>query len=506
MILDENIDYAQCKSLFGLHFIHNKYICLNFLYNPFIDMSVLIAMKRRVKNIFDRIKNEKLKLNLLQAVPFWIASILTGLVAVLYARLFFLAERGTAYMFDHFAWSFFFITPICFLIGWWLVKRFAPYSRGSGIPQVMASIELATPKNNDKINRLLSIRIIFVKIISSLFIVFGGGVVGREGPTIQIAGSIFRKINQWLPEWWPKISKKNMIMTGAAAGLAAAFNTPLGGIVFAVEELTKTHINYFKTAIFSAVIISGLTAQAFLGPYLYLGYPAVNNLSPYIFLGVASVAIVTGLAGGATGKLILMLLKWKSAFKKNRKHIFYLIISGLVIASLAFYVNRIVLGSGKELMANVLFSTSKYLPWYAPLLRVAGSVLSFTSGAAGGVFAPSLSAGASIGSVVSGFMHLSATNTNLLILAGMVGFLTGVTRTPFTSAIIVLEMTDRHNLIFYLMLAGMISSIVAVIVDKHSFYDHLKYQYMHDVLKEGEKSDPVVETTAVASVPDPQEK
>ena len=80
--------------------------------------------------------------------------------------------------------------------------------------------------------------------------VVGGGVIGREGPTIQIAGSVFRKINQWLPEWWPKISKKNMIMTGAAAGLAAAFNTPLGGIVFAVEELTKTHISYFKTAIF----------------------------------------------------------------------------------------------------------------------------------------------------------------------------------------------------------------------------------------------------------------
>jgi H+/Cl- antiporter ClcA len=70
----------------------------------------------------------------------------------------------------------------------------------------------------------------------------------------------------------------------------------------------------------------------------------------------------------------------------------------------------------------------------------------------------------------------------------MVGFLTGVTRTPFTSAIIVLEMTDRHNLIFHLMLAGMISSIVAVIIDKHSFYDHLKYQYLKEVMKdEGDK-------------------
>ena len=84
--------------------------------------------------------------------------------------------------------------------------------------------------------------------------VFGGGVVGREGPTIQIAGSVFRAVNQCLPAWWPKISKRNMIMAGAA-GLAAAFNTPLGGVVFAMEEVTRTHISYFKTALFTAVII-----------------------------------------------------------------------------------------------------------------------------------------------------------------------------------------------------------------------------------------------------------
>jgi H+/Cl- antiporter ClcA len=451
-------------------------------------MNVFVIVKHWMKSVFDRIGNEKIKMNLLQAIPFWVASIITGLIAVLYARLFFLAEKGTSYMFRHFAWSFFFITPICFVIAWWMVKKFAPYSRGSGIPQVMASIELANPKHNDRVEKLLSVRIILVKIISSLFMVFGGGAIGREGPTIQVAGSVFRKINEWLPMWWPKISKKNMIMTGAAAGLAAAFNTPLGGIVFAVEELTKTHINYFKTAIFSAVIISGLTAQAFLGPYLYLGYPTVNNLSPFIFLGVIAVAIITGLAGSGTAKIILMILKWKSTFKSKSKNLMYVIVCGLIIASTAFYIDKIILGSGKELMANVLFTSPKYLSWYAPLLRMGGSILSFTTGAAGGIFAPSLSAGATVGSVFAGWMHLSDSNTNLLILAGMVGFLTGVTRTPFTSAIIVLEMTDRHNLIFHLMLAGMISSIVAVIIDKHSFYDHLKYQYLKEVMKdEGDK-------------------
>jgi H+/Cl- antiporter ClcA len=451
-------------------------------------MNFITRARHRTKRWFDRLGNEKLKLNLLQAIPFWIGSLLTGLVAVVYAKLFLLAEKGTHYAFERDPFSFLLITPICFLIGWWLVKRYSPYSRGSGIPQVMASIELATPKHNDKVYHFLSLRIILIKVISSLFIVFGGGLIGREGPTIQIAGSVFRKINQWLPEWWPKVSKKNMIMTGAAAGLAAAFNTPLGGIVFAVEELTRTHINYFKTAIFSAVIISGLTAQALLGPYLYLGYPIVNHLSPYIFLGVALVSVLAGLAGSGMGRLILLILRWKSTFKVNRQHIAYVLLCGFIIASFAIFVNQQILGSGKELMASTLFTPNKILPWYIPILRFGGTVLSFTTNAAGGVFAPSLSAGASMGSVFSGWLKLSADNSNLLILAGMVGFLTGVTRTPFTSAIIVLEMTDRHNLIFYLMLAGMLAGIFAILIDKHSLYDHLKIQYLHEVMAEENKT------------------
>jgi H+/Cl- antiporter ClcA len=364
------------------------------------------------------------------------------------------------------------------------VIKYSPNSKGSGIPQVMASIELATPKYIQKVDRLLNIRIIFIKIISSLIMVFGGGVIGREGPTIQIAGSVFRKMYSWLPKWWPKISKKNMIMTGAAAGLAAAFNTPLGGIVFAVEELTKTHINYFKTALFTAVIISGLTAQGLLGPYLYLGYPDVAHLSSYIFLIVILVAIISGLAGSVMAKAILRLLKWKNNFKSKYYHLLYLIVGATLIVSIAYFFDHRALGSGRALMTHVLFTREKYSPWWTSLFRIAGPIVCFTTGASGGVFAPSLSAGAGIGSVLSGWLHLSLTDTNVIILAGMAAFLTGVTRTPFTSAILVLEMTDRHNLIFHLMLAAMIANIVSFAVDRHSLYDRLKVEYVHQIHQE----------------------
>jgi H+/Cl- antiporter ClcA len=441
-------------------------------------------LRTHLKQYFDRIKSEKLKENLLQAIPFWIAAFLTGLIAVLYANLFTWAEQLRNYVLHNMAYFIFVLAPVCFVIAWWVVTKFSPNAKGSGIPQVMAAIELATPKNNHKVDKFLSIRIIIIKIISSLVLVFGGGVIGREGPTIQIAGSIFRKVNRWLPAWWPKISKRNMIMTGAAAGLAAAFNTPLGGIVFAVEELTRTHISYFKTALFTGVIIAGLTAQALLGTYLYLGYPNVTNLSPFVFLGVIVVAILAGLLGSGLSKLILLLNVWKSTFKFTRQHISYILVCGLLIAFFSFFVTPYALGSGKEFMTTILFSSQKYTAWYVPLLRIVDSVLSFTSGAAGGIFAPALSSGAAIGSVIAHWFHYSETNSNLLILSGMVAFLTGVTRTPFTASILVLEMTDRHNVIFQLMLAGMVAGIVSLLVDRHSLYDHLKAQYIEEIEKE----------------------
>ena len=439
------------------------------------------AIRRRLKQIYDSTANHQLKTNALKALPFWIASLVTGLIAVFYSKVFLFAESLAAGWFKTLPWLLFIITPTCFLLAWLLVNRFAKYAQGSGIPQVMAAIELANPKDNLKVQRLLSVRVIIVKILSSFFMILGGGVIGREGPTIQIAGSIFRKVNQLLPNWWPKISKRNMIMTGAAAGLAAAFNTPLGGIVFAIEELTKTHLSYFRNALFTAVIIAGLTAEALFGPYLYLGYPVIKGLSGYIFLGVILVAILAGLGGSITGRLLMVLVQFRSRLQKKGQVVLFVLTMGLLVATLGFLGNSELIGSGKEIMTRILFSTNKYLPWYAPIVRICGSIFSFSTGAAGGIFAPALSSGACIGSVMSNWMQLNDSNTNLLILSGMVGFLTGITRTPFTSSIIVLEMTDRHNLIFYLMLAGMFASMVSLLIDRHSFYDRLKIRYLQEI-------------------------
>lgn len=447
-------------------------------------LKILILIRQSVKKSFDNIRNEQLKHNLLQAIPFWIGSVITGFFAVLYAQIFAWGENLMNFIFDWHAWMIFIIAPMGFVLSWWLVKEFAPNAKGSGIPQVMAAVELANPKEHRKIRSLLSLKIIIFKIISSVVLVIGGGAVGREGPTIQIAGSVFRKVNEYLPDWWPKISKKNMIMTGAAAGLAAAFNTPLGGIVFAVEELSKTHINYFKTALFTAVIIAGLTAQTLAGSYLYLGYPKTNDVSLMVMFPIMLVAATAGIMASQLSVIMLKINGWKKkTLKTDRANIVFLIICALIIASIAYFINREILGSGKEIMERVLFIKDKHEDWYVPILRMLGPALSFTSGGAGGIFAPALTAGASIGSVISGAIHLTPNETNVVVLGGMVAFLTGITRAPFTSAIIVLEMTDRHSLIFHLMLAGMFSSIASILVSRHSLYDVLKTNFLTELRK-----------------------
>ncbi len=445
---------------------------------------IYFNLKDKIKTLYDSIDNTHLKKNLLNALPFWVGAFATGFASVLFAMMFQQAENITLFIYEKNKWILFGFTPLCFVLSYWIVQKYAPYAKGSGIPQVTAAIELTNPKQNYIVNKLLSLKIIFIKVCSSLVMVMGGGAIGREGPIIQISASIFKKINDCLPEWYPKISKRNMIVTGAAAGLASAFNTPLGGIVFAIEELTKTHFSFFKSALLTGVIIAGLTALNLLGPYLYLGYPTLSDLPIWIFLFVLLVALVAGLSGSLMGKVILFIFKKKLLIKKNYQKILFVVGCGLIIAALGIFLDFKVFGSGKDFIISTLFTNDKDTAWYIPFLRIIGPILSFSIGSSGGIFAPSLSAGASVGAYIATLFHLTANSTNLLVLCGMVSFLSGITRSPFTSSILVIEMTNSHNIIFYVMLSALLANLAANFVSKHSFYDYLKTQYLVEMLHE----------------------
>ena len=421
---------------------------------------------------------------ILQSLPFWIASFLVGLVAVGYEKVFVWAEQASFSWLGGTPWLAFVLTPLAFLVSWALVQWLAPAARGSGIPQVMAGIDLSTPTRHRHTAYLLSLRVAVVKVASSVVLLLGGGVIGREGPTIQVSAAIFRSINRLQPASWPQLSRQIAIITGGAAGLAAAFNTPLGGIVFVVEELTQIHLSRFRMAVFAAVIIAGLTAQQFLGPYLYLGFPKVTSPGGWFQVLVMGAALLCGLAGAVFAKALLAIGQLRQRFTTLPARLGWVLGCGLLLAALAYAAGPDAVGTGKPIINRLLFQNNGLTPGYLFPVRFAGMALSYSSGGAGGVFATSLSAGALLGDGLARLAGIAVPDRNLLILVSMVGFLTGVVRSPFTAAILVLEMTDRHSAIFQLLLGALLAQAVAAPVDRHSLYEHLKQGFVRESLEQ----------------------
>lgn len=432
-----------------------------------------------VKN---KMQNDELKKFTLQSFPFWISSIVAGLLAVFYSKLFHWVELlHTTIEFEG-AWWVFVVAPLSFFIAWWLVHKLSPAASGSGIPQLMASIHFSGQKGgSSNILRLLNVKIIVVKITSSIVLLLGGGAIGREGPTIQISGAVFNTIYRFIPDFWPKVNQRLMLISGGAAGLAAAFNTPLGGIVFAIEELGKTHLNAMRTHLFTAVIIAGLTSQLFLGSYLYIGTPEIPEMSGLAIFYVILTAILSSFFGYLFSAILLKIISWKKILKHTKQKAAWAILMGLLFAALVYFTGHDSIGSGKTVMVNLLFNDNTTTPWHAFPSRFFGTIITYVSGGAGGIFAPSLSIGATLGDEIVNLLNIHEFK-NLIVIAAMIAFMTGVTHSPFTSFILVLEMTNRHTSVFSMMLAALIAISVAKILNKKSFYEHMVEGYLNSPL------------------------
>lgn len=402
----------------------------------------------------------------MSAIPFWIAASLAGLIAAGYATVFTAIEQSTIVLFQNHPYWLFGLTPACFLLSWYSVRRFSPEAAGSGIPQLIASLDMDAEKDSSWLDRLLGIEMVIVKCFSSMIAAVGGGIIGREGPTLQISGAVFHAVHKRLPKG-TNVTHSSMTVAGAAAGLAAAFNTPLGGIVYVVEELAKVHLTTFRTGVLQAVLIAGLISQWLMGTYLYLGFPQLATVPPS-FLGICVlVGAVTGAAGAFYGQILLYTGRWVRR-RTMKEGAVLASVFGLLFALLVQFVGLHELGSGKHVLLDLLFRDSGATIWDV-VGRYAGGILSYTIGGAGGIFAPSLAAGAAIGSFFQSIMPYPA--PHLLVLIGMVGFLTGVTQTPFTSFVLVLEMTDRHSSIFFLMIAALVSHGISRLITQESFYE-----------------------------------
>ena len=406
---------------------------------------------------------------------------MSGLFAVGYAQLFKLIETSSTDFLLRHIWYLPIVAPVGFVASRYAVYRFAPRAGGSGIPQVMAAIEMEEKRPGSvKSTGLLGIRLIGVKVISSLACVAAGGAVGREGPTLQVSTSIFYASARLLRRFTRVDALDTWLLAGSAAGLGAAFNTPLGGIVYAVEELAGKHFTQVRSSVLTAVLVAGLVSQWLLGSYLYLGFPLVGRTG----LGVIPSAIVVGIVGGLLGAGLggaifrtTRALQRVLATKSLRMSLMVAMLCGFAVAALAFFDHR-ALGPGNRLVSQIL-SGETTAGAELVLVRVLSTAVSYVSGCAGGVFAPFLAIGASAGSWLASLWPGS--NAILLALLGMIAVLTGLTRAPLTSFVLILEMTDRHSAIFPMMLTALVAFGSARMAGGLSFYEQSKRLILDEV-------------------------
>lgn len=430
-------------------------------------------------------KLTEIKNHFVRLLPFWVAGSLTALVATAYANLFSYAEHWSFQILELTGYWFVAVTPVFFFLSWFLVDTFAPRSNGSGIPQLMASVELSHKKNDSIIGNLLGLKIIIIKIFSSLLGVVGGGAIGREGPTLQISGSIFYLFGK---HW--KLSdiqnRSAFILAGAASGLASAFNTPLGGIVYVVEELAKSHLSTFRTGVLHSVIFAGVISQLIMGPYLYLGFPKISDFS-WVFVGSYSlVAIVASLVVVLFSYLLKLIVSKRSLFKTRRAKALIAILTGTMFSLLAVFYSKNTMGPGKDLLNHLLFSDQAATSSDV-ISRLVGSLLTYSNGGAGGIFAPTLSLGGSTASFLDNLMQLKLGPLSVLI--GMTAGLSALTHSPLTSFILILEMTDRHKAIFPLMLAAIIGHGISKLILKKSFYEFVTENILNEYKVENHASE-----------------
>ena len=211
---------------------------------------------------------------LLQRLAFWGAAVLVALAAIAFAKT---SEAG-GHLFSTIIAAHpllaFIITPMSFAAVVWLTRNVFPGAEGSGIPQAIAGLNLEWAERRS----VLSLRVAAGKIMLTSLALCGGASVGREGPTVQVGVAIMHFFGRWKRLPYRDTGRK-LILAGGAAGIAAAFNTPLAGIVFAIEELSKSFEERTSGMVLTAVIIAGFASMAIVGNYNYFGRTSLCNVN-----------------------------------------------------------------------------------------------------------------------------------------------------------------------------------------------------------------------------------
>jgi CIC family chloride channel protein len=355
------------------------------------------------------------------------------------------------------------------LVTGYLLYRYFPQARGSGIPQTKAALFIRDGR--------ISFRTVLGKFFCCSASLASGIALGREGPAVQIGAGLASVIARRLRMSREQV--KALVPVGGAAALAAAFNTPIAAVLFSLEEI----MGDLHAPILGSVVLSSATAWMVL--HLVLGdeplfhVTAYHLVNPLEFVAYAVLGVVGGLGSAAFVRLLLRLRRW-FLDQPQRTRWLQPVAGGLTVGLMGYFLPD-VLGVGygqveRALAGDMLLRTVALLA----VLKIVATAVCYASGNAGGIFGPSLFIGAMMGASVGSVAHLlfpaSTAGPGAYALVGMGTAFAGIVRTPLTSVIMIFEVTRDYTIIVPLMISNLIAFFISQRLQRQPIYEALARQ------------------------------
>lgn len=347
----------------------------------------------------------------------------------------------------------------------WATLRFAPNAAGSGIPQVIGALSLPPGPSQ---RSLVSLAQVLWKIPLAFCGMLAGASIGREGPSVQVGAAVMLA---WGDFWKRRglqlrgFHANELLAAGAAGGLAAAFNAPLAGVIFAIEELGRGTVLRWQRLVLIGVLAAGFLAVAVQGNNPYFGTFAGAPLAHGMLWWVLICAALNGALGGIFARLLgkgpaaMAPASWRAWIRAHP--IWTAFAMGLALALIGLATAGSVYGTGYGAAADLLSGETQHaLPAGFGLAKLAATVASYWAGIPGGIFTPALTTGAGIGHHIWELAG-EGVDQRVLVLVSMAAFLAAATQAPLTASVVVMEMTGSQPMLFWLLVGSLLASGVS---------------------------------------------
>jgi len=388
---------------------------------------------------------------------------LVALVSMGFAQLADLALHWNQSMTAGRGWLGFLLLPFGLAGLRWLTLRVAPYAVGSGIPQVIAALSLRTGPAQ---TRLVALAQTLWKIPLTFAALLIGASAGREGPSVQIGAGVMLAWGRHCQRRVPGLHgfrPNELIAAGAAGGLAAAFNAPLAGVIFAIEELGRGTVLRWDRLVLLGVLAAGFMVVALAGNNPYFGMFGAASLDQGMGGWVLACGLVNGVLGGLFARMLgkgaagLAPRPWRGWVRSHPVAVAFA--CGLVVAALGWATGSAVYGSGYTQAATLLAGGQLDAEGFG-LAKLLATVASYAAGVPGGIFTPALTTGAGIGAHIWELAG-QGVDQRVLVLVSMAAFLAAATQSPLTASVVVMEMTGSQPMLFWLLAGSLVAHVVA---------------------------------------------